>query len=503
MKHPKKALLWIRGSVILAVCALALGALGSGSSAGADILVTNLNDSGPGSLRQAILDAGSGQTITFSVYGTITLTTGVLKINKNLNIEGPGPQHLRISGNHTSRVFVIFPDGSGAPGKVTLTGMTISDGLADADSPFYPIGLDTRSAGGAILNLYFLILSDVVVSGNRAIGDALTAPLGFPGAGFGGAVANAGMLTVDNSAFIGNLARGADGINTIDSVPPASAGFAGGGGILNGGQLTIIHSRFTRNQAIGGNDSSSAFFPGHAPGGAIFSAASEAILHASDSEFRHNQAIGGNGNVSLAPADLGANKGTGGAINVAGGKATIDRCTFMHNWSIGGAGDSGAADGGIGGAGAIMVTNAGGYGTEATVSNSKIKHNIALGGPGNAGGEGGDGQGGGLICAAGGILTVIDTTVARNHAQGGPGGEGGDGGEGLGGGLYSQLNTVLALEGAIVTKNLSLGGEAGSGGNEGEGIGGGVYYLGTYSADKATVIKKNQATTSHDNLWPY
>jgi hypothetical protein len=58
------------------------------------------------------------------------------------------------------------------------------------------------------------------------------------------------------------------------------------------------------------------------------------------------------------------------------------------------------------------------------------------------------------------------------------------------------------LDHAIVTRNLASGGEAGSGGSEGLGIGGGVYYLGTYSADSETVIKKNQATTSNDNVWP-
>ncbi len=55
------------------------------------LVVTNTHDSGPGSLRNAITDAPSGSTILFanSLKGaTIMLTSGVLSINQNLNIDG-------------------------------------------------------------------------------------------------------------------------------------------------------------------------------------------------------------------------------------------------------------------------------------------------------------------------------------------------------------------------------------------------------------------------------
>ena len=59
----------------------------------ATITVTNTLDSGPGSLRQAVLAASPGDTVafespTFSVPLTITLTSGHIEITKSLIIDG-------------------------------------------------------------------------------------------------------------------------------------------------------------------------------------------------------------------------------------------------------------------------------------------------------------------------------------------------------------------------------------------------------------------------------
>ena len=73
------------------------------------ITVTNTNDNGPGSLRQALRDAHDGDTVNFAVTGTILLTSGGLPINKNITISGPDPNQLSVDGSQASLVFGIFP----------------------------------------------------------------------------------------------------------------------------------------------------------------------------------------------------------------------------------------------------------------------------------------------------------------------------------------------------------------------------------------------------------
>ena len=64
----------------------------------ASITVTNNDDSGPGSLRQALADATDGDTINFSVSGTIRLTSDELAVNANIVIDGPGADMLAVNG---------------------------------------------------------------------------------------------------------------------------------------------------------------------------------------------------------------------------------------------------------------------------------------------------------------------------------------------------------------------------------------------------------------------
>src|SRR6516162_3479386 len=123
--------------------------------------VLNLADSGPGSLRQAVLDANAHSgadviEVADGLSGTITLTSGQLSITHTggLTIAGPGADELTISGNDASRVFRVA---SGV--SVEIDDLTITHGRADNGGGIW-------NAGGT------LTLSDDVISNNQALGAA-------------------------------------------------------------------------------------------------------------------------------------------------------------------------------------------------------------------------------------------------------------------------------------------------------------------------------------------
>ena len=97
---------------------IAASLLACGQSASAATLtVTNLNDSGPGSLRDRIAVANSGDLINFAVQGQIGLAS-TLEIAKSLTIEGPANRNISIRHN---TFFVINA------GTVTISNIQMQD----------------------------------------------------------------------------------------------------------------------------------------------------------------------------------------------------------------------------------------------------------------------------------------------------------------------------------------------------------------------------------------
>jgi hypothetical protein len=158
--------------------------------------VTNLDDSGPGSLRQAILDANANagaDDITFSVTGTITLTTGELLVTETLTIAGPGARQLTIDANINSRHFHVQNNTT----NLALSGLTLTNGLVNDN-------------GGSILNnggnltLSFMRIVDNQAGGEGgAIYDPFQPDVGGNSVNF---------LTISNSELSINRAGKAAGI---------------------------------------------------------------------------------------------------------------------------------------------------------------------------------------------------------------------------------------------------------------------------------------------------
>src|SRR6476619_2930045 len=120
--------------ILSATClgALCLSAL---STQAATITVTNTNDSGAGSLRQALAGAVNGDTINFdsSLNGqAITLTSSQLLVNKSITITGPGADQLRVQrstaiGTPQFRILYVSPGNT-----VTISGLAIQGGHVEA-----------------------------------------------------------------------------------------------------------------------------------------------------------------------------------------------------------------------------------------------------------------------------------------------------------------------------------------------------------------------------------
>ena len=194
------------------------------------ITVQNTNDSGPGSLRQAIADVCSGGTINFAAGlagQTLTLTSAELTIARTVTIINSHAPGLQLSGNNARRVFSIQ-----ATGVVTLSSLAVVNGMADY--------------GGGIVNEGVLVINASIYSGNRASGEYFDT---------GGAIYNSGILTINHSTFNGNQADYGGGVNNYGTLTVNNSTFGGnqagseGGGVNNQATLTVNNSTFSGNQA--------------------------------------------------------------------------------------------------------------------------------------------------------------------------------------------------------------------------------------------------------------
>ena len=195
------------------------------------IVVTNTDDSGSGSLRQAMIDAADGSVIQFdpSIAGqTILLTTTTLSVTKSLTIDGPLPQGMTIDGNLSTRVFEVEADlvlrnisivngrSSEGAGAMVINGRATLDHVLVADNW-------GTIAGGIHLrkDLGELVLVNSTVSGN--VGES------------GGGLTSRGLAIIRNSTIAGNVAT------------------SGGGLHIEAGTVSLRNSIIADNTDLGGN----------------------------------------------------------------------------------------------------------------------------------------------------------------------------------------------------------------------------------------------------------
>jgi len=214
--------------------------------------VQNNNDNGIGSLRDTLNNASPGDTIEFAsnVQGTITLTSGTLDIEQDVQIEGPGANDLAISGNQNGFDVFFVDDGRTA----TIAGLTI------ADSSFTGITSygDLTVADCTIVNNSE---SGIVTTGVATITNSTIA--GNSTTSEGGGIANTGMMSVTNSTIAGNAAANGygggiltDGTATItnSTIAGNSAGYDGGGLEVYQGTASIANTIIAGNTAADGPD---------------------------------------------------------------------------------------------------------------------------------------------------------------------------------------------------------------------------------------------------------
>ena len=283
--------------VLLAVCvipfAVAQRTTAKGNRSANIITVTNGNDTGPGSLRQALADANDGDTINFDPsVDIVTLTSAELAVGKSVTVSAtPHMATVQRSSQTPFRIFHVMPGQN-----VTIQDLHITGG----DAVY----------GGGILNDHAnLIISNCSLTTNDST-------YGYGGAIYSDSSGGNATLAVLNSSIIGN-----------------HAAQAGGGIYDNGGTLTITNSVVNNNTAFYSDNQFSV-----GDGGGIYN--SGGALTITNSVVSNNHA--GVDFPLLAGID-GQPYGRGGGIS---GSITLTNSTVSANYAI-------LSGGGINGGGAI------------------------------------------------------------------------------------------------------------------------------------------------------
>jgi hypothetical protein len=280
--------------VSVASLAAAASSFAPSPAAAAEFPVTNNDDAGPGSLRQAFTDAaaspGNDVVVVQPGIGPITLLTGPLThvpaASADLEVQGNG---VTINANGSGGMAI-----NNTP-NLALDRVTITGGTGGA------VGV----GGGAVWSAGNVVLTNTTLTGNNTTGTG----------GDGGGVVAEGNLSIINSTISGNTAT------------------AQGGGASTGGNATVTSSTITGNTAgqsggginAGGNVSVTAsMISGNTTGPSIF----------------RGGGVAAGGNVTLTGSTISGNTVPGGS----GGGIGSSSAVTATNSTI--SGNTAALDGG-------------------------------------------------------------------------------------------------------------------------------------------------------------
>jgi len=427
--------------------------LGSAPLAAA-VSVTSTDDSGPGTLRNAITQinqAGISNSITFNVAGTIDLASPLPPISHFVTGIELNSNAVTINGGNASQALFVYESGAsfaltnngGATGGLTLQNAASRGGTG---------GGGTFSGGGALGaggGLFVapnttVTVQSVSFSDCQAVGGVGGGVIGSTGAGGGGG-------------------GGMNGGNGGNGGAPTNTGTIGGGGGGGGGYGSSGGSNGLGS--YGGGGGGGLFFAGGVGG-----------------TPPNTAVVGGGGGGSdenagaVGTSTTGGNGGTGSSGSAGGGGSSGSSGGNGSGFSGGGGGGPGGATQG----GDAVNAGGGGGGSSGTITQGGPGGNVSgyFGGGGGSGGSAGDhgspAGGGGTYAGGGGGGTAFQSTGVTD-AQGGSslfgggggaagaGGNGGTGGFGGGGGGGVTGGTSVFGGGTGGSQAAAAGGGGGAG----------------------------------------
>ena len=282
----------------------------------ATITVTSTDDSGPGSLRQALANANNGDIINFAVTGTISLLNDELVVGKNVTIAGPGAKQLAINARQEWGPPAIFHVVSGK--TVTISGLTIAvAGILNDEAnltvsncvlSFNPIGLLNNAAFNSGVIASVTIINSLFSDNVEGIFNESGPPLGSTRT----LARNSTLIrkTADGGSTAGNCTACVTVANSV--VTQNTFGVRNWTDLAS--TVTVINSRFTDNSL-------------------------EAIISYGNTGITvNNSTISGNfvgieisfANVSITNSTISDNSGWGG-VYAGGGDLSIVNSTISGN----------------------------------------------------------------------------------------------------------------------------------------------------------------------------